>query len=89
MQHMDSVLNSQYPPLAATDGRVATLNEAAVYTGISISGLKRAANRGELRILRLSPRRVGIRLADLRAFLDSRGITLRGDKDAPQKGGRP
>jgi excisionase family DNA binding protein len=60
-------------PSSTSDDRVATLNEAAVYTGISISSLRRAAKRGELRILRLSPRRVGIRLADLRAFLDSRG----------------
>jgi excisionase family DNA binding protein len=64
------MLSLRNPPLWARENRVANLNEAAVHTGLSISTLKRAAKRGELRIIRLSPRRVGVRMADLEAFLE-------------------
>jgi len=41
-------------------------------TGCSVATLKRCHKRGELKILKLSPRRRGVRLSDLKLFLDSR-----------------
>ena len=61
---------SNYP--IATD-RVASLPEASVITGVSVDTLKRCGARSELKILKLSPRRIGIRLSDLQAFVDARG----------------
>ncbi len=52
------------------DDRVLAMDEAAVLAGVSTSTLKRLGHAGKLRILRLSPRRRGIRLSDLRAWLD-------------------
>jgi hypothetical protein len=46
--------------------------EAAKIAGCSQWTLKRARSRGELRILQLSPRRIGIRMSDLTQWLDSR-----------------
>jgi hypothetical protein len=63
-----SVQTSQYP----LDDKVIGLDEAAVRSGVSVSTLKRCHARGELKILKLSPRRVGIRLSDLRSWLDGR-----------------
>ena len=53
--------------------RVVTLPEASMITGLSVDTLKRCNARNELRILKLSPRRIGIRLSDLQAFVDARG----------------
>ena len=61
---------SNYP--IATD-RVVSLPEASVITGVSVDTLKRCGARSELKILKLSPRRIGIRLSDLQAFVDARG----------------
>ena len=58
-------------PIAAD--RVIPLPEASMITGLSIDTLKRCGARNEIKILKLSPRRVGIRLSDLQAFVDGRG----------------
>lgn len=42
---------------------------------VSPATLKRCSARGELQILKLSPRRVGIRLSRLNAWLDSRAAS--------------
>jgi hypothetical protein len=57
---------------APTEDRVLSINEAAVYLTLSVPTLKRRGKLGELRILKLSPRRIGVRLSDLQAFLDGR-----------------
>lgn len=61
---------SPYP--IATD-RVVSLAEAAVITGLSTDTLRRCGSRAELKIIKLSPRRVGVRLSDLQTFVDARG----------------
>jgi hypothetical protein len=65
---MPTTLESAY----SANDRVISVQEAALRTGCSISTLKRCNARGELKIIKLSPRRVGVRLSDLKAFLDSR-----------------
>jgi hypothetical protein len=69
---MLSIPASQVSPHHLGDDRVITVAEAALRTGCSIATLKRCAKRGELKILKLSPRRIGVRLSDLKSFLDSR-----------------
>lgn len=51
--------------------RVASLPEASAITGLSVDTLKRLGKRGELRIVKLSTRRIGIRLSTLQAFIDA------------------
>ena len=55
-----------------SDDRVVSIHEAASKAGISPATLKRCAARGEVQILKLSPRRVGIGLSTLNAWIDSR-----------------
>ena len=69
---MSSQVLSVSPYPIAVD-RVVALPEASVITGLSVDTLKRCAARNELKILKLSPRRIGIRLSDLQAFVDGRG----------------
>lgn len=57
---------------AVIEDRVVFIGEAAHISCLSPATLRRCHQRGELRILKLSPRRIGIRLSDLQAFLDSR-----------------
>ena len=57
------------------EDRVVSVHEAAAKAGISPATLKRCAARGEVQILKLSPRRVGIRLSRLNAWLDSRAAS--------------
>lgn len=52
--------------------RVLSLQEAAVICGLSVYTLKRCNARGEIKIIKLSPRRIGIRFSELQAFLDTR-----------------
>lgn len=59
-------------PNSIAEDRVITVQEAAARASLSISTLKRCNARGELRILKLSPRRIGVRLSDLKSFLDDR-----------------
>jgi predicted DNA-binding transcriptional regulator AlpA len=51
---------------------VISLPEAAHIAGVSPDTLRRCHKRQELKIIKLSPRRVGVRLSDLRAFIDAR-----------------
>jgi len=59
----------QYPPFL---DKVISLPEAAHIAGVSPDTLRRCHKRQELKIIKLSPRRVGVRLSDLRAFIDAR-----------------
>jgi hypothetical protein len=63
--------SQQYSPCPADD-RVVSLGEAAHLAGISIDTLRRLHARKEIKIIKLSPRRVGMRLSDLRMFIESR-----------------
>lgn len=60
---------TQYP--IASD-RVVPLPEASTITGLSVDTLKRCGARGEIKILKLSPRRIGIRLSDIQTFVESK-----------------
>ena len=59
---------------AVSEDRVVSVHEAALIGGVSASTLKRRALNGELRIIRMSPRRIGIRMSELQRWLDSRGL---------------
>ena len=59
-------------PFPIEHDRVLSIGEVSERSNLSIPTLKRCNKRGELRILRLSPRRIGVRLSDLNAFLESR-----------------
>lgn len=50
--------------------KVISLDQAAAMSGLSASTLKRRARAGDLKLLKLSPRRVGIRLSDFHRWLD-------------------
>ena len=63
---------SQLPPYPPFTDRVVTLGEAAHLAGVSPDTLRRCHKRQELKIIKLSPRRVGVRLSDLKAFIDAR-----------------
>jgi predicted DNA-binding transcriptional regulator AlpA len=62
------------PPLPTVeDQRVLTVIEAARLIGVSLATLKRIfADGGGPPIVQISKRRVGIRVSDLRRWLDSR-----------------
>lgn len=62
---------TQSPALIVND-KVVSIREAAEISGISTSTLKRQLKVGELKIVRLSPRRIGIRLSALHGWLDAR-----------------
>jgi hypothetical protein len=52
--------------------RIISLAQAGHITGLSVDTLRRCSRRKELRILKLSPRRCGIRLSELWAFIERR-----------------
>ena len=60
---------SSYPPF--TD-KIVSLPEAAHLAGVSPDTLRRCHKRQELKLIKISPRRVGVRLSDLKAFIDAR-----------------
>ena len=71
----DSMLptaNTQLPLLSPLIDKIVSLPEAAHLAGVSPDTLRRCNKRQELKIVKLSPRRVGVRLSDLKAFIDSR-----------------
>ena len=68
---MSSSITHASPYPIAMD-RIVPLPEASIITGLSVDTLKRCSARNELKILKLSPRRVGIRLSDLQRFVDDR-----------------
>jgi hypothetical protein len=61
----------QLPPYPPFD-KVVSLLEAAHLAGVSTDTLRRCHDRRELKFIKLSPRRVGVRLSDLKAFIDRR-----------------
>jgi hypothetical protein len=62
----------QRPPYPPFLDKVVTLSEAAHLAGVSPDTLRRCHKRHELTIIKMSPRRVGVRLSDLKAFIDDR-----------------
>lgn len=58
-------------PFPAFD-RVARLDEAATILGISTWTLKRRSKAGEITILKLSPRRLGVRLSEIQRYLETK-----------------
>jgi predicted DNA-binding transcriptional regulator AlpA len=58
------------PAYEAGADKVISLDQAAAMCGVSASTLKRRARAGDLKMLKLSPRRVGIRLSDFHRWLD-------------------
>ena len=69
---MPATPNSQLPPHPPFVDKVVSLPEAAHLAGVSPDTLRRCHKRQELKIIKLSPRRVGVRLSDLKAFIDGR-----------------
>jgi predicted DNA-binding transcriptional regulator AlpA len=63
---------ASYPIARDPRDRIVRMPEACTISGLSADTLKRCAARNELRILKLSPRRIGIWLSDLQAFVDGR-----------------
>jgi hypothetical protein len=63
--------SGETPAMPISD-RVLSLNEAAAISGLSPSSLKREATAERLHILRLSPRRRGIKLSEFNRWLSSR-----------------
>ncbi len=54
--------------------RILSLEEAAQIAGLGFRTLLRLRERGEIRVLKLTERRVGIRMSDLQAWIDSREV---------------
>ena len=61
---------AQDPAYEPSADKVISIYQAAELSGVSASTLKRRARAGELKVLKLSPRRVGIRLSDFHRWLD-------------------
>ena len=59
---------SAYEPRA---DRVLSVYQAAEVMGVSASTLKRRARAGDIKILKLSPRRVGVKMSEVQRFLDA------------------
>ncbi len=57
-------------PLSAVDA-VVNLPDAATAIGVSIFTLKRLDDRKQIKIIRLSPRRLGIRMSEISRFLEN------------------
>jgi predicted site-specific integrase-resolvase len=58
---------------ALAHDRVAPVPEAAGLIGVSPWTLERLAKAGKIKILKLSPRRKGIRLSEIHRFLEASG----------------
>jgi predicted DNA-binding transcriptional regulator AlpA len=64
--------NHSSASIVPTDDRVVSLNETARTAGISIATLRRRIADGSgPRLVRVTERRVGVRVRDLRAWLDA------------------
>ena len=59
------------PMLSASIDRVVSLSEAGTILGCSKWTLKRQCKAGKIAILKISARRVGIRLSEIVRFLDA------------------
>jgi hypothetical protein len=53
---------------------VLSLPHVAALAGIFVATLKRIAERGEIKILKLSPRRLGVRSSECNRFIGSREV---------------
>ena len=69
---MPPIPEAQLPPIPPFVDKVVSLPEAAHLAGVSPDTLRRCNKRKELKIIKLSPRRIGVRLSDLKAFIDGR-----------------
>src|SRR4029450_12850473 len=69
---MSSTPVDQLPPYPPFADKIVSLPEAAHLAGVSPDTLRRCQKRQELKVIRISPRRVGVRLSDLKAFIDGR-----------------
>ena len=65
-----TIATAQLP--TETIDRVISLGEAAHLAGVSADTLRRCHQRKEIKIIKLSPRRIGVRLSDLQAFIAER-----------------
>lgn len=63
---------NQPPPYPPFTDKIVSLPEAAHLAGVSPDTLRRCHKRQELKLIKISPRRVGVRLSDLKAFIDAR-----------------
>jgi excisionase family DNA binding protein len=72
--YMPQNFKTQLSLSASFVDKVISLPEAAHLLGVSPDTLRRCHKRNELTIIKLSPRRVGVRLSDLKAFLEGRAI---------------
>jgi hypothetical protein len=66
------IQENQVSPFPPFHDKVVSLPEAAHLAGVSPDTLRRCHKRNELTIIKMSPRRVGVRLSDLKAFIDGR-----------------
>jgi len=73
---------SQTSPFPVGTDPVLTLDRSAEVAGVSPYTLRRAGNRREIKILRLSPRRIGIRLSELNRWLNERPQAMVSKSDA-------
>jgi predicted DNA-binding transcriptional regulator AlpA len=69
---MPPIPETQLAPFPPYLDKVISLPEAAHLAGVSPDTLRRCHKRNEITIIKLSPRRVGVRLSDLKAFIDER-----------------
>jgi hypothetical protein len=69
---MPPILKHQLTGYSEFVDKVISLPEAAHLAGISTDTLRRCHRRQEIKVVKLSPRRVGVRLSDLKAFIDGR-----------------
>jgi excisionase family DNA binding protein len=61
---------------APAPDRVLTMQEAAALTGLGLRTFKRIRERGEIRVIQLTQRRVGVRMSDLQKWIDSREVAV-------------
>ena len=59
---------------APTPDRVVSMQEAATLAGLSPRTFQRIRERGEIRVIQLSQRRVGVRLSDLEKWIAGREV---------------
>jgi hypothetical protein len=67
-----SDIKSRHGPPFLLDDRIVSLDEASAISDLSKDTLRRCHQRKELEIIELSPRRRGIRLSVLWAFIEAR-----------------
>jgi len=66
-------MSQPFNSIIPVDDRIVSLNEAAEAAGVSICTLRRRIDAGAgPHVIRLSERRVGIRVRDLKSWLDAR-----------------